>query len=343
MKKLYAWLCLVAVAVLGACSTDVDLYADYKDVPIVYAVLDATADTNFVKITRAMYAPGDAYQAAANPDSSNYPGKLDVRLVEYRNGDSIREIILDTITIHNKEQGVFYAPDQKLYFTTEPLNQDSEEVSYTYRLKAVLPGQLLTTEAKIVGNGDFIVQGSAVNFSKQYIGLRMPFRFRPAVNATIYDVSMTFTFLEQRTPDDDSVPRSFSWRVGSFKEGFYNFKPEGGTYEFRYAPYDFYETLEQFIGGDTCIAGLKRFISDYPVEVAITAGGENLRKYLFYNDMSSGFVEGSNEFTVIEGGYGVFSSRMTVSRSVKLGGETVPDLVAERKWGFKFIGGEPLE
>ena len=152
MRKVFILFCLAAVMGFSACSTDVDLYADYKEVPVVYGLLDARADTNYIKITRTFYAQGDAYTSAANPDSSNYPGKLDVRLVEYLNRDSIREIILDTITIHNKEQGLFYAPDQKLYYTTEPLNLNSNSEHYSYRLKVVLPDRILTTKADIVGN-----------------------------------------------------------------------------------------------------------------------------------------------------------------------------------------------
>ena len=331
---------LVGLVFCVACSNDIDLYADYKEVPIVYGMLDTNADTNFVKITRAFYVEGDAYQVAANPDSSNYPGKLDVRLVEYRNGDSIREIVLDTVTLRNKEQGIFYAPLQKLYYTAEPLGLNSSGSNYSYRLKIALPERTLTTRAKLVGNSTFGIQSMGVNFSKEYFGLRRPFLFHPATNATIYDISMTFTFTEQRSPDADSVNRSFSWKVGSFNEDYFSNHTDGDCYVFRYRPESFYDALKEYIGGDTCIEGLKRYIGDYPIEVNIAAGGENLRQYIYNNDVSYGFFPGDNEFTLIEGGYGVFSSRMTVSQKVRLAGETVPELVADRKWGFKFIGGK---
>ena len=83
MKRTLLWLCLPLVLVLASCSTDVDIYAEYRQVPVIYGLLDANADTNFIKISRSFYVQGDAYQAALNPDSCNYPGKLDVRLVEY--------------------------------------------------------------------------------------------------------------------------------------------------------------------------------------------------------------------------------------------------------------------
>lgn len=331
---------LVTLAACTGCSTDVDLYATYGHIPIIYGLIDARADTNYVKITRSFQAFGDAHQTAANPDSSDYPGKLDVRLIEYRNGDSIREIILDTITIHDKEEGIFYAPKQKLYYTTERLMANTTSFSYSYRLKVVLPDRTLTTKANMVGDNAFGPESLAVNFSEAYIGLPpRKFRFRPAINAKFYDIEMRFSFREQRTPDSDSVTRTMTWRIGTCMEYDLATAMEDDCYVFRYYPSAFYDKLAEFIGGDTAVVGLKRYIGDYPVEVIITAGGEKLWHYIYTNDGSAGFVQGDASFSLIDGAQGVFSSRITSQSFVKLGGETVPDLVAMTKYGFVFMGG----
>ena len=300
MNRFLIVLCLSWACLLGACSTDIDLYADYKQVPVIYGLLDANADTNFVKITRVFYVQGDAYQVAQNPDSSNYPGKLDVRLVEYCNDDSIREIVLDTVTIHDKQPGIFYGPSQKLYYTTEPLGRNTKNNQYSY----------------------------------------CQFLFRPAVKGAIYQVTFSFTFLEQREPDGDSVPRTMSWEVGTFTDDDFSMHMDGDAYVILYRPEDFYANLREFVGDDTTLLDVQRFIGDYPAEVTIVAGDENLRQYVYNNNTENGFSQGDNEFSLIDGGYGVFSSRMTMSRRVRLAGETVPDLVAMRHWRFKFIGGE---
>lgn len=340
MKTRFLLFCLLLAEFFSSCSTDIDLYAEYKQMPVIYGLLDANADTNFIKITRAFYVQGDAYQVALNPDSSNYPGKLDVRLIEFCNGDSIREIILDTITVHNKEQGVFYAPSQKLYYTTEPLCMNSIKDKYRYRLRVVLPDRVLVANADMVGNTGFDIQSLAVNFSKEYFdAIPRHFLFHPAINGAFYDVVLTFTFKEQRTPDGDSVPRTMRWPVATYTESELLNNMDGDAVMFFYRPETFYAKLSEFIGGDTAVVGLKRFISDYPVEVIIYAGGDNLRQYVYNNNDANGFIAGDNEFSLIDGGYGVFSSRMTLRRAVKLGGETVPELVEMSNWGFKFIGG----
>lgn len=341
MKRLYFILCLPFMALFSACSTDIDLYADYKQVPIIYGLLDANADTNFVKITRAFYVEGDAYQVALNPDSSNYPGKLDARLVEYCNGDSVREIVLDTITVRKKEQGTFYSA-QKMYYTTEALGRNWSHRRYSYKLKVVLPERTLTTKADLIGGDSYGVQSLGVNFSQEYFHApARRFLFRPAINAGFYQVSMSFTFLEQRTPDGDSVPRTLHWDLGYWNEVTLAENMDEGCYVFTYRPEMFYAILGEFIGGDTILdQGLKRYITDYPVEVCIVAGGEKLRQYIYNNNDASGSAYGDPELSLIDGGYGVFSSRMTTRSKVRLGGETVPELMAMRGWGFKFIGGQ---
>lgn len=333
------WVVLIAcLAAFAACSTDIDIYADYQEKPVIYGILDSNADTNFVKITRTFLVESDAYQVAANPDSSYYPDKLDVRLVEYCNGDSIREIVLDTITIHNKQPGVFYAPDQKLYYTAERLGMNTKTEKYSYCLRVVLPDRILTAKTDMVGSNKFDVQSLGLNFSREYFGIQRPFLFSPAMNAGIYHVTITFTFLEQRTPDADSIPRSFVWDKGFYQESNLAYHTIDGYYAFKYFPEEFYVYLAEFLGGDT-LSGVRRFITDYPAEVTIEAGGENLRMYMYFNNPTNGFSPGDNEFSLIDGGYGVFSSRMTVKHGIRLGGETVPELMAKTNWGFKYIGG----
>ena len=114
MKKLLLSLSLLAGLVcFQACTTDVNLYADYKDIPVIYGLIDVSQDTNFIRINRAFSGNNDhpinANEVAMIADSCNYPGKLDAYIKEYRSGfgnsfDPTGRIIrLDTMTIHDKQ------------------------------------------------------------------------------------------------------------------------------------------------------------------------------------------------------------------------------------------------
>lgn len=327
-----------ATMVFVSCSSDVDLIADGNGEPIVYALLDSKADTNYVKITHTMNQ-GDAFASATNPEFSDYPGKLDVRLTEYCNGDSIRQIILDTITIFNKEEGIFYAPAQKLYYTTERLGMNKEDEHYSYKLTAVLPDRTLTAEAKMVGSKRFYVRSSVADYSGGYFKNPQQILVVPAENAGIYDIQMSFTFLERRTWTSDTIVRTMKWHMGTY----YLFELDNhmshDAFVITYHPNDLYVALNNFLGDDTIVPGLRRYIIDDPLEITVTAGGPNLSEYVYLNELNSTNINDDNIVTHINGGYGVFSSRMTTTRTMRLGGTTVPELVDNTRWGFKYIGG----
>lgn len=331
---------LVAVSAMS-CRHEIDYYADYKDVPVIYGILDANADTNFVKITRAFYTLGDAHSVAMNPDSSNYPGRLDVRLTEFCNGEQTRVIVLDTITIANKQPGLFYAPKQKLYYTTEALGPNTKTKRYSYLLSVALPDSTIHAKADLVGSRDFRPKSLAFNFSQNSLGVWRPFYFFPAVNAAYYEVELAFSFKERRTPTSDSVLRTMRWKVDDYEASqFALHVSEDGSYKFDYRPETFYVALRHFLGDDTLTDGVVRLIGDYPIEIVMSACGSNLRQYMYFNDPANNINPGDPDFSLINGGLGVFSSRMTMRQKLRLGGETVPDLVNNWYWGFKFMGGD---
>lgn len=324
---------------LASCSTDVDLYAEGKDVPIIYGLLDALADTNYIKITHAIKPDDNPLNAAADPLQNDYPGKLDVRLTEFCNGDSTRQIILDTITIHNKQEGHFYAPAQKLYYTTEPLCQNTPSKHYSYRLAIKLPDRTLVTNADMVGSNEFRIASGTADFSGGYLKALGELWFAPAENGGVYDITMTFTFYERRTFTSDTVKRTIQWPLGSFYATQLAHQMENGVYVVRYRHDCLYDELEKVLGDDTLVPGLRRYIIDRPITVTVQAGGEHLARYRYYHEMSNGSFLDDGNFTMMDGAYGVFSSKMTRSRTLRLGGTTVPELTEKTKWGFKYIGG----
>ncbi len=341
MKKVASIFVFTIFMLLVSCRQDFNLQAEYKVVPVVYGLLDANADTNFIKITRSFYVLNDdATQVAMNPDSSDYRGKLDVRLTEFCNGDSVRQIILDTITIGNKQPGNFYAPKQKLYYTTERLRKNKKDEKYQYKLTIVLPDRTLVSTTDMVGSNGFRVKSLAVNYSLEYFGVNRPLEFYPAPNAISYEVRMTFTFKEQRHPGGDSIPRTMDWKLATYSNFYLASCMVDNYYRVTYRPERFYEQLVDFLGADTAVAGLKRFIGDYPVEIIVSAAGEELTRYLEWSSVGNYGTMGGNDFTLIDGGTGVFSSRMTTRSRVRLAGTTVPELMAHRNWGFKFTGGD---
>lgn len=349
--KLYRFIPVVVVfiAFFASCSTDVDFYAEYRDVPIIYAMLDHRADTNYVKITRAFCGTNDnpvnAHEVALVYDSCNYPGKLDACIIELvcSPGGSYqptgRVFVLDTITIHHKEEGVFYSPDQLLYYTTEQFRQGSNGNKYKYRLVLVKPdGDTVTAQTSMVGNEDFRILSSKATFQLAPSDAMEKITFKADGAAPLYEVKMQFNYSEQRGNQEEKwkyVRRSFGTR--SISE-YPHVSGSSNTLYLEYSVNWLFNALANAIGGDTIVdsnhPNIIRHIGDFVV--SISAGGEEL--FIYYsanqaqNDSPMSLV---SVYSNIDGGYGLFSSRTTVAKTASLSNTAIRDLFSVTAWGFK--------
>ena len=74
---------------------------------------------------------------------------------------------------------------------------------------------------------------------------------------------------------------------------------------------------------------VQRFVEDF--EIVITATGEELYDYFLIQN-SNGAIQDTPEYTNIENGVGIFSSRSVCSKLFPLNEQTINTLVKE--WGF---------
>ncbi|MCQ2320183.1 MAG: hypothetical protein MJZ91_02490 [Bacteroidales bacterium] len=337
---------LVLATAFSSCSTKVDLYAGYKDIPVVYGLIDVTQDTNYVKIIRAFSGSDDASinaeEVAMIPDSNNYPGKLDVRFYEYRcreTGSSYsptgRVIVLDTITIHSKVPGSFYYPDQKVYYTTERFNADEQEghsrYKYKYRLEIVKGNDTISSETSLVGGDGFRITTINVDFVPTSEA-QSKITFFSAANAYLYEISMEFNYKEKH-PHQDTICKKVEWSLGTYhyNELHCTEYSTSKQYDLPYNHATLFNLLSSRIGGDTL--NVTRIIGDFNIKIA--AGGNELYNYIQVNEPSSSFAQNVSDYTNIAGGYGVLSSRINISKKVNLSANTITTLIDKSGWGFK--------
>ena len=331
---------LACVAFFNACTTDVDLYADYKDIPVIYGLIDASKDVNYVRINRAFSGsnenPINANEVALIADSLNYPGKLDARIAEYKStyGNSYtptdRVFQLDTMTVHDKDTGIFYAPDQKVYFTTEQFRTNSGNTKYKYKLLIYMENDTVSAETGVVGGDNFRILNSQVSFMEGSTN-NSKISFMPGDNAVFYDVKMVFNYKEER--NGTLVDKQVKWDFGAHSVDELNdHNYESGFYFINYIQGSLFTLLENAIGSDN--DNVVRYFNATPVDIVVSAGGEELYNYIQVNAQAGGLSQSVPDYTNVNGGYGVFSSRVTVSRSVALSAKAVTDLIGS-PWGFR--------
>ena len=336
MKRIGVVLCFL-VSIMCSCSTEVDLYTDFKDTTVVYGVMDIANDTNVIKIIRAFSGNNndnsfDAHQIALIADSSNYPGKLDARFLEYKKdlGGTFtytgREIILDTMTFHDKKEGLFYAPNQKVYYTTEHFHVNNPYERYKYKLLISKPNDTISSEISLIGGSNFQISTPMVFFKAENAGTRK-LLFTPDDNEAVYQVTMQFNYKEVRF-GQDTIYKNVKWSIGPYNT--YELGIEDRKLYFTYRENILFNELSEAIGND--ILNIERFFDSFVV--SIYAYGKELEDYTQISEATSGI---EYYYTNIHGGLGILSSCHEIRKNVDISSRTKTDLLS-MPWGFRNIG-----
>ncbi len=335
MRKVSIVLSLFAVLLYG-CSTDFDMYGEYEDITIVYALADFGSDTTWVRITKAYTGPGNAMLIAQNPDSSNYPYKLDVTLNGRKNGIDLDPITLDTIVIHNKdltqiyidENGdttiinPFYAPDQLMYYAVGNLDQEAD---YTLNIKK-RDGEL-SASTGIVNNFYIVKPMNRIAFSTV---TESQIEWISADNGKRYEVTLVFNYQEYvpNSPDyTDTLMKSVTWNLGYVESK----TTDGGEdMEKSFSGTNFFNLLQSELEP---IPNVERWAVD--VDMILACGSPVLATYLDINTGSESLLEEVPVYSNVDGGTGIFASRHTIVKPIELSVTTELDLVEDYDLGFK--------
>ena len=147
----------LSIFVLLGCDNDLDVAADWKEVPVIYGLLDPATPVNYVRINRAyLNSDGDAIRYAGVSDSIQFED-LVVKLVEFKNGIETNSITLekvngDTIDLQ-KEEGVFSSTPNILYRTFHKILATDLYDTYSYELVVVSEksGKIYRAKTETVG------------------------------------------------------------------------------------------------------------------------------------------------------------------------------------------------
>lgn len=147
---------ILLCAILSSCDSDVELEAPYKNTPIIFGVLDFTADTQFVRINKAYLGAGNADEYAQIRDSVEYhPDDVEAWLYKKNGSNILDSIQLERIVKPSRDPGVFYNTDIAFYYTNQPLFTPSEiaqieitsqNANWRYELVAHIKGETYRAE-----------------------------------------------------------------------------------------------------------------------------------------------------------------------------------------------------
>lgn len=115
MKKGF-WFILI-MFVLGACSTDFELEAEWRDIPVVYGFLSIQDTAHYIRVEKAFMEPGgDASKIAKIADSLYYDAKVQVQLQRVNTGQTFdMQRVNGTLEGYPREDGTFATEPNILY------------------------------------------------------------------------------------------------------------------------------------------------------------------------------------------------------------------------------------
>ncbi|MDD4602226.1 MAG: hypothetical protein PHF97_00265 [Bacteroidales bacterium] len=296
---------LFFVPFLFSCNKTLNVNANWKDITVVYGILDQGEDTTFIKITKAFLGDGDALVFSKIPDSSNYPNKLEVRLDEYEGTVFQKSYPCDTVTIHNKKAGdsIFYYPDQLMYFTTAKLN---DAKNYKLYIRNKETGKEITSTTDLKGINTPLVKKFSIEkpmVSASFpIGKNFEVKWYPAENGKRYQLVIRFLYYEAlKLHPQDLKLHYIDWLV------FNNIKSTDG----QTLPFDLYYPGDAFysIVGSQIPVNSDVTRSAYRAIFIFTVAGADLNTYMDVHEPSLSLVQEKPTFSNIVNGIGLFSAR----------------------------------
>ena len=322
IKRILSIFILVTL-LLQSCSEDVELIGDFKETAVVYGLLNHADSLHYVKITRAFIGPGNALEIAQIPDSS-YFDQVDATVTELVNGNVTRTWILKDTVVQDKDtNGVFYGPEQKVYYfkTLATGANEAIQTSSNPLLSSLKPTATYQFHA-VINNGAFevsaeteLVHGMTTNSTSQNYTFK--FADNPGEyistglavsntgNAYVANGQLDVAFNEYI----GGVPteKTFNWQIGEF-----DVLPNSSK-TFTISGRTFYDLMKIHVTNDPLIE--KRTLRG--IYITITGGAEELYNYMAVNKPSSSLAQSKPSYTnlsVTNGKrvVGIFSSRQTV-------------------------------
>jgi len=312
MKKIYLILS-VFVIIFTSCETDFDVNAEWEEVTVVYGLLDAGDEnkTQLIKINKAFLGKMDALQMAQYADSVNFnPNNLDVNIYKIKNGNIIDSVVLDT-TIMIKDAGDF-SIDNNIIYTFENDNFLNSNSEYELLIKNNLTGNEVSSITNIISGFDFDMgNGFPFGFIETWIpGNPSATKFSSTVVAwgqnysdkgVQYQIDLIFNYQEGPKPFDEETAKD--------KSIIYTTSVLDEIDIFEFEGEKFFNFLKNELVQDPLID--REFLS---IDLVMTVGSEDLKTYRIVNEPISGIVQERPQFTNINNGIGLFSSRFTKTR-----------------------------
>ena len=291
---------------LVSCNDEFKVTTDWKETAIVVGVLDPNDTVHYIKITKAFLdEKRNALEIAKIQDSLYFdPTRTVVTVEAWKNDQKIKTYnpVLDRTIA--KDTGIFSAPTQILYKFEQAMTGDFRDKLTEYRLNIKTPNNnTITAKTNVVGDYFLLQPPAAAKIDWSNSNVRV--RFQRPENATIYDLKVRIHYQDYAGPGFTNLiaTRFVDWNL--VKNAPISLNSSFIDYTFRGVQ------LFAFMRSNIpVLSNLNRRMLG--TEFIIATGGKDLAQYISINNSSSNLAQIKLEYTNINNGLGLFSTRNTI-------------------------------
>jgi hypothetical protein len=297
-NKIIAFFLIFCVAIgLSSCENDLEVNAEYKEVIVVYGLLDVLQAKQYIKINKAYLSETNGAIEDAKVADSLYLDSVEAMLVD-GNGTQYPLSRENGIA---KESGIFTNEVNFLYTTDVQLDPDR---TYTLKVKNPITKSEVSSVTKMVGI-PFLTTPFRTNQFPWFVdsAKNIIFKFGSGENAVIYDVRLRFWYEEMHV--SDTSVKELKYRDWYTIRNKTLTSDEGGVpVERSLKGQLLFDLLGATIEHDDSLR--RRALN---VDLEIFGGGIEISNYISISTPSIGIVQKQTDYTNIINGVGLFSSR----------------------------------
>lgn len=308
---------LMAGASIVSCDNELKVIAPYKEIPIVYGMLNPQDTVQYLKINKAFLGEGDALNFAAEPDSTQLPYELDVQLVG-KKANSVQQTITCTKKLFPKDPGIFGNGSQYLYVT--PKVKLDSSLNYVLEVRRKADAKLIcSADARTIGKFSTVLTPRNAIFYRDNAYYPTGLGWYSALNAYRYDLDILFTYTETNLSTGDSVVKTVKIPLVQGREA----SGTAGTEMYcSYSGQLFYTTIKILVPINS---GVKRRVHKQ-LKYYFSLAGYDLNQYIALNGPITTLSDIKPVYSNIENGHGLFSSRTNKTFSLTLDAQSLQEL-----------------
>jgi hypothetical protein len=327
MRKVLIFTISIISLFLGSCSNDLEINAPWKDVTVVFGLLNKNETTHYIRISKAFLGEGDAMQFASQFDSLYYDTTLlSVKVYQVFNGNVVDSFPCRVVTDIQKDPGIFAAPSQILYAfdaaltsSVSSINDRLQNSIYKLVVKNTKTGNIATSETELVNNISLITPGNAIDELPLYPQNKTLIKYKTGENGKMYELFFRFKYREySELNPGDIVSKVVELNLGRIT----NDNTDGG------------KEMNMNIENATIYQALFAAIPKLPnmvriadsLQFQINVAANDMTTYLNVNQPSNTVAQERPQYTNVENGLGLFSSRNSITRTKYINDFTVDTL-----------------